>query len=147
MFVQLVVATGSRAGQVIPVAVKKFIIGRAADCHLKSKNELVSRYHCAILVGDDEVIIRDLGSRNGIRLNGEKVDVEQKLKHGDHIAVGPLEFNVHIGTDGTDQRDTANAIKQQSGKQQPGHGESSDVCQFDSTIIMQELKPSDPETK
>ena len=142
MLVQLVVAAGSRAGQVIPVAVKKFIIGRAADCHLKSKNELVSRYHCAILVGDVEVIIRDLGSRNGVRLNGKKVDVEQKLEHGDHIAVGPLEFVVHLDTDGTYQSDMANVIKLQ-----PGPGESLDICQFDSTIIMQELKPSDPETK
>jgi len=69
MVVQLVVASGNRAGQIIPVSLEKFIIGRADDCHLKARSELISRYHCAILVGD-EVMVRDLGSRNGVRHNG-----------------------------------------------------------------------------
>jgi predicted component of type VI protein secretion system len=95
MGVQLVVAAGNRAGQAIPVLTEKFIIGRAKDCHLKPTSELVSRYHCAILVSD-EVIVRDLGSRNGVRLNGERIVTEQKLKHGDKLVIGPLEFCVHI---------------------------------------------------
>jgi predicted component of type VI protein secretion system len=95
MIVQLVVASGSRAGQIIPVPVEKFIVGRAEDCHLKPRSEVISRYHCAILVGDD-VVVRDLGSKNGVHLNGEKINAEQKLKNGDLLVVGPLEFYVHI---------------------------------------------------
>ena len=100
MIVQLVVAAGNRKGQVIPVSAEKFIIGRADDCHLKPRSELISRYHCAILVGND-VVVRDLGSRNGVRLNGEKISAEQKLKNGDELVVGPLEFYVHITDSGT----------------------------------------------
>ena len=99
MIVQLVVASGNREGQVIPISVEKFIIGRAADCHLVSRSELISRYHCAIHIGD-EVVVRDLGSRNGVRLNGEKINTEQRLKNGDSLAMGPLEFYVHIATNG-----------------------------------------------
>ena len=99
MVVQLVVASGNRTGQVIPVSTEKFIIGRAADCHLKPTSELISRYHCAILVGSD-VVVRDLGSRNGVRLNGERISGEQKLNNGDKLAVGPLEFYVNITADG-----------------------------------------------
>ena len=95
MIVQLVVASGNRKGQVIPVTTEKFIIGRAADSHLKPTSELVSRYHCAILLGDD-VVVRDLGSRNGVRLNGEKISAERKVNNGDKLGIGPLEFFVHI---------------------------------------------------
>ncbi|MDR0327070.1 MAG: FHA domain-containing protein [Planctomycetaceae bacterium] len=98
MIVQLVVAAGNRAGQEIPVPVEKFTIGRAADCHLRPASELVSRYHCALLVSDG-VVVRDLGSRNGVRINGEKINAEQKVNNGDRLAVGPLEFFVKI-TDG-----------------------------------------------
>jgi pSer/pThr/pTyr-binding forkhead associated (FHA) protein len=98
MIVQLVVATENRKGQVIPVTGEKFIIGRADDCHLKPRSELISRYHCAILVGEN-VVVRDLGSKNGVRLNGEKINAEQKLKNGDRLAIGPLEFFVHIAAD------------------------------------------------
>ena len=98
MIVQLVVASGNRMGQVIPVSDEKFIIGRAVDCHLKPSSELISRYHCAILVGDG-VLVRDLGSKNGVRVNGEKIDTEQKLQNGDKLVVGPLEFYVRIASD------------------------------------------------
>jgi len=99
MIVQLVVAAGNRMGQVIPVTEEKFIIGRAVDCHLKPSSELVSRYHCAILVGD-EVSVRDLGSKNGVRVNGERTNTEQKLQNGDRLVIGPLDFYVRIACDG-----------------------------------------------
>ena len=99
MAVQLVVTSGNRTGHIVPVSVEKFIIGRAEDCHLRSRSELISRYHCAILVGND-VVVRDLGSKNGVRLNGERVITEQKLNNGDKLGIGPLEFYVHISADG-----------------------------------------------
>lgn len=109
MVIQLVVSTGNRVGQVIPVSGEKFIIGRAEDCHLRPRSELISRYHCAILTGD-EIIVRDLGSKNGVRLNGIKIETEHKLNNGDRLAIGPLEFFVHIidsdsMEDGEDQGD------------------------------------------
>ncbi|MDR1268259.1 MAG: FHA domain-containing protein [Planctomycetaceae bacterium] len=99
MDVQLVVASGSKAGQVIPVAGPKFIIGRADDCHLKPRSELISRYHCAVISEEGYVAIRDLGSKNGIYLNGERVSMEHELKNGDKLGIGPLEFFVHLTID------------------------------------------------
>ena len=100
MEVQLVVAGGSKAGQTIPIQGPKFLIGRADDCHLKPRSELISRYHCAIISEDGYVAIRDLGSKNGVYLNGERVSLESELKNGDKLSVGPLEFavNLSIGT-------------------------------------------------
>jgi len=100
MGVQLIVAGGNRVGQVIPVATEKFIIGRAVDCHLRPSSELISRYHCALLV-DTEVVVRDLGSRNGVRLNGERISADQKVNNGDRLGIGPLEFFVSISDDET----------------------------------------------
>ena len=96
MEVQLVVAGGNKAGQAIPIQGPKFLIGRADDCHLKPRSELISRYHCAIISEDGYVAIRDLGSKNGVYLNGERVSLESELKNGDKLSIGPLEFSVNL---------------------------------------------------
>jgi len=96
MSVQLVVAGGSRAGQVIPVMGDRFVVGRAEDCNLKPRSELISRYHCEITLRDGAVFVRDMGSKNGVFLNENKVTETQELKHGDKLSIGPLEFTVRI---------------------------------------------------
>ena len=97
MDVKLVVSSGSRAGQAISVNVPKFFIGRADDCHLKPKSELISRYHCAIIAEDGGyVAVRDMQSKNGVFVNGERVIGEKEVKTGDKVVVGPLEFVFQI---------------------------------------------------
>ena len=96
MQVQLKVVNGKQAGQLITINRPKFMIGRADDCHLKPRNELISRYHCVILIEEGYAGIRDLGSRNGVFVNDEKIDAETELQNGDKIKIGPLEFEVVI---------------------------------------------------
>ena len=96
MSVQLVVAGGSRAGQVIPVMGDRFVVGRADDCNLKPRSELISRYHCEITLKDGTAFVRDMGSKNGVCLNENKITETQELKNGDKLSIGPLEFFVHI---------------------------------------------------
>ena len=131
MNVQLVVTSGTHMGQVIPVTAEKFIIGRATDCHLKAKSELISRYHCAILVGE-EVIVRDIGSRNGVRLNGEKISTEQKLSHGDILALEPLEFRILIVADG----ESADAEPNVSGVNFPSDSDGLNAGPLDPTVFL-----------
>ena len=142
MIVQLVVASGSRAGQMIPVAIDKFIIGRAADCHLRPTSELISRYHCALLVGD-EVVARDLGSRNGVRLNGEKINAEQKINNGDKLSVGPLEFFVRIVGD-----DAPGLTPNEANAHWTPHADAGDGIHADAanpTIVMDHMESLDRE--
>ncbi len=94
MKVALKVVGGTRTGQTVPISIPQFMIGRADDCHLKPRSELISRYHCAILTDDGYVAVRDLGSKNGVYVNGQRVSIEQELKNGDQLAIGPLEFEV-----------------------------------------------------
>jgi pSer/pThr/pTyr-binding forkhead associated (FHA) protein len=96
MEVKLVVANGKQAGKEIPVKPPKFVIGRNEDCQLRPQSHLVSRYHCAILVGENSAAIEDLGSTNGTFVNGEKLAGRHELKTGDRIKVGLLEIEVHV---------------------------------------------------
>jgi len=97
MELKLLVLSGNNAGEEVPVAGPKFYIGRAEDCHLRPRSELVSRHHCAIIVEQAFVAVRDFGSKNGTLVNGEAVRGEQELKNGDLLKVGDLEFKVQLG--------------------------------------------------
>ena len=96
MQVKLKVLLGKSAGKEIPIPVSRFLIGRAEDCHMRPKSDAISRNHCAILVSEDKVVIRDLNSRNGTVVNGERIETDCELKMGDRIRLGKLEFEVVI---------------------------------------------------
>ena len=97
MEVKLIVASGKSTGREIPVPGPKFLIGRAEDCHLRPLSDQVSRHHCEILIKEGLVTVRDFGSKNGTLVNGQPVKTEQELKTGDHLKVGPLDFEVRVG--------------------------------------------------
>ena len=54
----------------------EFIVGRAPECKLRPNSDMVSRRHCMITYGEGKATIRDLGSRNGTLLNGERISGE-----------------------------------------------------------------------
>lgn len=96
MQVKLVVVSGKNAGQAIPVSGERFFIGRAEDCNLRPYSDLISRHHCAILMDQGVVLVRDFGSKNGTFINGERVRTEQEAKNGDRLKVGDLEFELQL---------------------------------------------------
>jgi predicted component of type VI protein secretion system len=98
MEVFLKVLVGKNAGHEIPVTAAKFFIGRAEDCQLRPRSDLISRHHCALLVEGDAVTLQDFGSKNGSYVNGERVAGEEVLADGDQLRVGPLEFEVVLRT-------------------------------------------------
>jgi len=63
-------------------------LGRADDNDIVLSGDLVSRKHAAIVVRGDGLLLKDLGSRNGSRLNGQPVQGELTLKTGDTVTVG-----------------------------------------------------------
>ena len=96
---KLIVLAGAKQGTEIPLKREKFIIGRASDCTLRAGSESISRHHCAIIRVDSGLQIRDLGSRNGTYVNGERIDAQTALSNGDEIRVGTLEFRLDAGQD------------------------------------------------
>jgi len=71
------------------------ILGRRPDSTLQIPSRDVSRQHCQITIGDDAVVVKDLGSSNGTYVNGKRV-AEKKLAPGDRLQVGPVVFVVQI---------------------------------------------------
>jgi pSer/pThr/pTyr-binding forkhead associated (FHA) protein len=94
---KLKVVGGRHHGRIIPLATKKFLIGREQDCHLRPNSELVSRHHCVFAVDDFSVRLRDLGSTNGTFVNNHRVRGEVLLNSGDRIRVGKLDFELVVG--------------------------------------------------
>lgn len=94
MKLKLIVLAGSKEGLEIPLKKDKFLIGRAKECALRAGSEAISRRHCAIIRREKGWMVRDLGSRNGTHVNGEKITQEVPLKDGDELRVGPLKFRV-----------------------------------------------------
>jgi len=98
MEVKLKVLVGPNAGKEVPVVGNKFLIGRAEDCQLRPRSDLISRHHCVLMLEDALLIVRDFGSKNGTIVNGERVFGERELAAGDRLQIGPLDFEVCIRT-------------------------------------------------
>ena len=97
MDVKLIVASGKNQGKEIPLPGQQFLIGRGEGCQLRPASERISRKHCAIIVAEGKVVVRDLGSTNGTMVNKERLSAERELKNGDHLNVGGvLEFVVQM---------------------------------------------------
>jgi pSer/pThr/pTyr-binding forkhead associated (FHA) protein len=50
-------------------------------------SKYISRFHSRIDLADDELLIKDLGSSSGTKVNGKMI-AEHKLKKGDQIKLG-----------------------------------------------------------
>jgi pSer/pThr/pTyr-binding forkhead associated (FHA) protein len=98
MELTLKLLSGSSAGKEIKIPVDKFFIGRAEDCHLRPHSDLISRHHCALLIQESVVAVRDFGSRNGTFVNAERVVGQRELANGDKLKVGNLEFEVQLSS-------------------------------------------------
>ncbi len=81
------------AGCVIPLEKAILLIGRQSDCDVSlTTSRKISRRHCAIAVVNNTVIIRDLGSTNGVSVNGTRVTREVMLTLGDEVMIGDVRF-------------------------------------------------------
>lgn len=69
----------------------RMVIGRTQGCDFKLSDGSISRRHLELVVGDKGVLLRDLGSGNGTKVNGEKVN-EKLLQDGDEVALGQTRF-------------------------------------------------------
>ena len=97
MKVSLVVASGVHQGKAIPIVGPQFVIGRDPSCQLRPASQAVSKQHCAVLVRDGKVYVRDMGSTNGTQLNDATLKGEEReVRPNDLLKVGPLDFTVRI---------------------------------------------------
>jgi pSer/pThr/pTyr-binding forkhead associated (FHA) protein len=74
-----------------PGAIKT--IGRAARADFIVDRALVSRLHCRLTAGDENVEVQDLSSTNGTFVNGKRVG-RAHIASGDRLRVGRIELKV-----------------------------------------------------
>ena len=78
---------GPFQGQTLALPEGEVSIGREPANQLWAADAALSRRHCSLVRNGADIRIRDLGSRNGTRVNSVPV-TEQSLQHGDEISVG-----------------------------------------------------------
>jgi predicted component of type VI protein secretion system len=69
------------------------LLGRHPECDIQIDSRKISRRHCCIAQVDDYLVLRDLGSTNGVRINGVRV-VEGRLEPGDELTIGSHRYQV-----------------------------------------------------
>ena len=82
--------SGSPGGQFVvwPLDKPRLTIGRSSRNELQLGDFTVSKEHAEITVEGDHVLIRDLGSRNGTRVNGIEAGDPLPLRPGDQVEIG-----------------------------------------------------------
>jgi hypothetical protein len=97
------------------------LIGRDPNCDIViiTHDKQVSRRHAQIVVEDDEVILKDLGSKNGTHLNSERIYQPVTLEDGDTIQISiaqqfvylSSDATVPLGTDGLDSKEEKKLLR------------------------------------
>ena len=70
-----------------PLKAEQNVIGRTSRCDVRIKHPGISAEHAVIRVLPGSATVEDLGSTNGTRVNGKKIELHT-LRHGDQIGVG-----------------------------------------------------------
>jgi pSer/pThr/pTyr-binding forkhead associated (FHA) protein len=79
-------------GQRVVIGPGGAIIGRSPDVDIVVAHSEVSRRHAAIASDEQGWTISDLGSTNGVRLNGHALSAPTRLSNGDVIELGDIEL-------------------------------------------------------
>jgi pSer/pThr/pTyr-binding forkhead associated (FHA) protein len=69
-------------------------IGRSPDNDIVLSDAKVSRHHAVITDDGRTFLMTDLGSANGVRVRGQRIDPSTELGEGDRIRIGDQEFTL-----------------------------------------------------
>jgi pSer/pThr/pTyr-binding forkhead associated (FHA) protein len=82
----------------IPINKDLVLIGRKEECDVRLEHKSVSKMHCVLVKTDGLLLLRDLGSTNGTRVNGTRVR-RAALLPNDQLSIAHYKFRVHLGPD------------------------------------------------
>jgi len=82
-------------GHNLEVPEGQFVIGRSSKCQLSIDDPLISRQHAVLTVQNGVAHVEDLGSRNGVLVNGKRISGTAAIAEGDTITVGSQAMTVH----------------------------------------------------
>ena len=82
----------------IQIAPEGLIIGRSPSCDVAINDGQVSRRHARVSIGKGRPVIEDLGSANGVYVNGERLTAPRALRVGDLLLIGGSRFELATDT-------------------------------------------------
>lgn len=87
---------GQGAWQELPLTQSATILGRSTDCHLILQDESASRHHVAIEIRNNEIWLKDLGSKNGTQVGGARIEanIPCLLAPKETFAIGGYKFYI-----------------------------------------------------
>ncbi len=85
-------------GQPIAIVKDMTLVGRTEGCDLRIDHKSVSKMHCVIVKTDGLLLLRDLGSTNGTRVNGARVR-RAALLPNDQLSIAQFRYKVDFGPD------------------------------------------------
>jgi hypothetical protein len=91
---RLIPVSGWPAERAPPGPLRAYLIGRGESCDLVLPTDDVSREHAVIARRWDGVQIRDLGSKNGVRVAGQSIEGEHRLRDGDRVEIASFELRL-----------------------------------------------------
>jgi pSer/pThr/pTyr-binding forkhead associated (FHA) protein len=83
-------------GSPIEIVKDLTLVGRKEGCDLRLEHKSVSKMHCVLVKTDGLLLLRDLGSTNGTRVNGQRVR-RAALLPNDQLVIANYKFRVHLG--------------------------------------------------
>ena len=81
-------------GDPIPLRKKSLLVGRRESCDIVLRFPNVSAHHCQLTLMNGYWYIRDLQSRNGVKVNNMRV-TEKRIDPGDTLAVAKHRYEIH----------------------------------------------------
>ena len=115
---RLDVATGPALAQTTyPIPARGLTVGRSDTRDVIIPDPAGSRHHCSIFLQQQVHVLRDMGSANGLYVNGQRVD-ECTLNHGDIITIGNTELK-YVSDDAARQ---ASALRDTPSVGRPSRG-------------------------
>jgi hypothetical protein len=109
--------------QEVELAGPEVILGRGEACHVTLDDPMVSRRHARIQLSGPRPIIADLGSRNGVRVNGELIAGATPLQHDDRVRLGTQDLVlVEVGQARSEVYRTTNGVPLCSACKSPSQG-------------------------
>src|SRR5438445_196252 len=85
-------------GPAIDIVKDLIVVGRKDECDLRLDHKSVSKMHCIIVKTDGLLLLRDLGSTNGTRVNGQRVR-RAALLPNDQLNIANYKFRIFLGPD------------------------------------------------
>jgi adenylate cyclase len=111
-------------GDAIPLVRDRMVVGRRDSCDICLRFPNVSGLHCELAFRDGYWYIRDLGSTNGVKVNGQRLQ-QKVLRPGDEVTIAKrrftINYNLNVGQHALEEmeEDISQSLLEKAGLERP----------------------------